>query len=141
MKKKKAAREEIAFLEEQLKKAVADCRNLEARVEKETLLYKQDVLLRLIDKLLAVLDDLERAQAHLKNKGLSMAVDQFREALLSEGVEKIKTDGQKFDPVAMDCVDMTRGKKNIVVKTLLKGYTLGGQVVRPAKVRVGKGGK
>ena len=70
-----------------------------------------------------------------------MSVNQFEEVLASEGVEEIKTKGVKFNPETMDCVEMGKGKKNLVVKTLLKGYTLDGIVVRPAKVRVGQGGK
>jgi len=134
-------KKQLVLLEEQLKRAVADYHNLESRVEKEIGHFKKSSLLRLVDKLLGVLDDLQRAQINIKNKGLSMAVGQFEEVLLSEGVEEIKTEGEKFDPQSMDCAEMGEGKKNIVVKTLLKGYSLGGAVVRPAKVRVGQGGK
>ena len=131
----------VTDLEEQLKRAVADYHNLESRVEKEIGNFKRNSLLSLVDKLLGVLDDLQRAENNLKDRGLTMAVNQFQEVLASEGIEEIKTDGVNFDPQAMDCVEMGKGKKNIIVKTLLKGYTLNGQVVRPAKVRVGQGGE
>ncbi|MFH1602038.1 MAG: nucleotide exchange factor GrpE [Candidatus Shapirobacteria bacterium] len=131
----------VTGLEEQLKRALADYRNLECRIEKEISHFKKNSALRLIDKLLGVLDDLERAESHLEDKGLAIAVNQFKEVLLSEGVKEIKSKGEMFDPELMDCVEMGEGKQNLVVKTLNKGYTLDGRVVRPAKVRVGQGGK
>jgi len=132
-------REKIASLEEQLKRAVADYCNLESRINKEAWLFKREVLARLVDKLLFVLDDLERAEKHLGDKGLTMAVKQFKQALVSEKVEEIKTNGVKFDPEKMDCVAMAKGPKNRVVKTVLKGYTLNGEIIRPARVKVGQG--
>jgi len=132
---------EIAALREQLQTAVADYRNLEARIDREVSHHKKDSLFRLVDKLLSVLDDLERAETHLKDKGLTMAVNQFRQVLASEGVKEVKTEGEEFDPETMDCVELCRGDKNVVAKTLLKGYILNGETVRPAKVKVGKGGK
>lgn len=131
----------IDELDNQLKKAIADYRNLEARIEKEVSLRHRDVLAKLVDKLVGVLDNLERAESHLKDKGLSIAVEQFRRALESEGVKQIESDGKQFDPELMDCVEVVEGPKNTVVETLVKGYTLDNEVIRPAKVKVGKGGK
>ena len=45
----------------------------------------------------------------------------------------------KFDPNKMDCVAVEKGPKDTVVETMLKGYMLNGQVIRPAKVKVGRG--
>lgn len=130
---------QMAVLQEQLSKAVADYRNLEGRIEKEVHHFRQKSLISLVDKLLSVLDDLERAEAHIGEKGLAMTVGQFREVLKSEGVEEIKTKREKFDPETMDCVEVVDGPKGFVVETTLKGYRLNGDVVRPAKVKVGKG--
>ena len=144
MKKKKVSAEKklekkVEELTEQLKKAVADYHNLEKRLEKEVSLRHLDSKIKLVDKLLGVLDDLERAENHLRDRGLSLAVSQFRKVLASEGVKQIKTEGARFDPALMDCVEVVKGPKDVVVETLLKGYTLDNQVVRPAKVKVGSG--
>jgi len=129
----------MAVLEEQLQSAVADYRNLEGRIEKEVSRFRQESLMRLIDKLVGVLDDLERAEKHLKERGLTMAVNQFKGVLKSEGVEEIISDQEVFDPINMDCIDVVDGSKDVVAETVLKGYRLNGDVVRPAKVKVGKG--
>jgi molecular chaperone GrpE len=130
---------QMTVLQEQLSKAVADYQNLEKRVESEIHHFRQKSLFQLVDKLLSVLDDLERADCHIKEKGLTMAVGQFKEVLKSEGVEELLSDGEAFDPELMDCVEVVDGPKDIVVETILKGYRLNGNVVRPAKVKVGKG--
>jgi molecular chaperone GrpE len=148
--KKKASRNKTSVkdlsvrideLSHQLKKAIADYHNLESRIEKEVAFRRRDTLAKLVDKLVGVLDDLERAERHLGDRGLSMAVEQFRRVLESEGVKPIESDGQQFDPQLMDCVEVVKGPKNVVVETVLKGYTLDSEVIRPAKVKVGKGNK
>lgn len=131
--------EQITSLKDQLARAVADYRNLEARIEKDAFCLREKVSLSLIDKLLPILDDLERSQKHSKDKGIAMIIDQFKKILESEGVEEVESDGKDFNPETMDCMIMCKGKKNIVVETLLKGYKLGDVVIRPAKVKVGEG--
>ena len=126
-------------LEEKWKRALADYHNLEKRVEKEKEEFAQFANARLIDKLLNVLDDLERAVDHLGDKGLKLILDQFKAVLASEGLSEIKAEGEKFDPETMDAVKMVKGKKDRVVEVILKGYKLNHKVLRPAKVKVGQG--
>lgn len=133
--------EKVADLEEKWKRARADYLNLERRIEKEKGRFVKFSNAVLLDKLLPVLDNLERAQKHLKDRGLALALEQMGQVLLAEGVEEIKAKGRKFDPEAMDCLEIVKGKKDIVVAVIDKGYTLNGRVLRPAKVKVGKGEK
>lgn len=132
---------QVNDLENKWKRALADYQNLEKRIDKERTTLVQFLNATLIDKLLGTLDDLERAEKHLKNKGLTIAVNQFKEALKSEGTEELKSQGESFDPETMDCIEMVKGPKNIVSEVVLKGYKLNGQILRPAKVKVGQGGK
>lgn len=134
-------KEQLADLENKWKRALADYANLEKRIDQEKQAFVKYANASLLDKLLAVLDDLERAEAHLKNKGLALALDQFRSVLKTEGIEEIKVKEQNFDPQTMDCVEMIKGEKNKVIKVTQKGYLLNNKVLRPAKVMVGKGGK
>ncbi|GAG39247.1 unnamed protein product, partial [marine sediment metagenome] len=66
---------QIKDLTDKWKRALADYANLEKRTAGE----KQDFIkfsnAVLLDKLLSVLDDLERAEHHLKDKGLTLAVN------------------------------------------------------------------
>jgi molecular chaperone GrpE len=140
-KKTKQVESKLEDLENRLKRALADYANLEKRMVREKGDFVKLANAQLLDKMLSVLDDLERSEDHLENKGLSMACDQFREVLASEDVEEIKALGKKFDPETMDAAEIVPGPKNQVVEVVLKGYLLNDRVLRPAKVKVGQGGK
>lgn len=135
----KILKAKIEELEEKWKRALADYHNLEKRLEK-----KKEELVKfsnasLIDKLLSVLDSLEKAVDHLEDKGLKLVLEQFKAVLSSEGLTEIKAQGEKFDPEKMDAVEMVKGEKDRVFEAILKGYRLNNKVLRPAKVKVGKG--
>ena len=129
----------VSELEEQWKRALADYRNLEKRIEKEREGFIRFASEPLVDKLLYVFDNLKRACENFHNKGLKIVRDQFWEVLQSEGVENIKCVGEKFDPQLMDAVAMVRGARNIVADEVMPGYLYKGKCIRPAKVKVGKG--
>src|SRR3989338_9671705 len=80
-------------LEESLKRALADYHNLEKRVEEERKLLSRLSASLLIEKLIPVLENLEKAQAHLKDEGLEMVVKQFKDIFTQEGVEEIAAEG------------------------------------------------
>lgn len=135
--KKKAVK--TKDLEEKWKRALADYHNLERRVEKNKREFVKFANAVLLDKLLGVLDSLEQAEVHLKDSGLNMALDQFRSVLQTEGVTEIKAKGEKFDAEMMDCTEVVKGPKNVVMKVINKGYKLNDHVLRPTKVKVGQG--
>jgi molecular chaperone GrpE len=143
MVKKKARKSEasIADLENRLKRALADYANLEKRILREKEDFVKLANARLIDKLLAVLDELELCEEHLRDKGLAMVCARFNEVLKSEDVEEIKAQGKNFDPETMDAVELVPGPKNKVIEVVLKGYLLNNKIIRPAKVKVGQGDK
>ena len=127
-------------LENQLKRSLADYQNLKKRIETDKDEFIKFASATVIDKLLSVLDDLERAETHLKDKGLKLALDQFRQVLKSEGVEELKVINTDFDPQTSDCQQLVKGPKNKIINIIQKGYLLNGKVLRPAKVKVGQGG-
>jgi len=133
--------DQLRDLENRIKRALADYQNLEKRHASQ----KGDLIKfanqGLLDKLLPLLDDLERAQAHLQDSGLELIIGQFRQLLISEGVTPIISDRQIFDPQTMDCAEVVPGPKNKVVTTLAKGYYYHDRVLRPARVEVGSGQK
>lgn len=138
-KREKKIDKKIKDLENRLKRALADYANLEKRIIREKEDFVKLASAQLLNKLLSVLDDLELAERHLKNEGVSLVCNRLREILRSEGIEEIKATGQEFNPEMMDAVEMVTGPKNKVVEVVLKGYLLHGKVLRPAKVKVGQG--
>lgn len=126
-------------LEIQLKRALADYQNLEKRIEEERKLLSKLSASLLIEKLLPVLENLEKAQIHLKDEGLAMVIKQFREILTQEGVEEIAAEGQEFNPVYHEAIETQEGEQdNIIVKVISKGYKIENTVLKPARVIVTK---
>src|SRR3990170_5808347 len=129
--------EKVAVLEQQLKRALADYANLERRVEGQ----KQEIVeyanFRLLERLLPIVDDLERAVAHTKDEGIHLILKRMHTLLLSIGVEEIQCDGQEFNPEEAECIEVIQGEENKIFEIIEKGYRYHRKVLRPAKVKVG----
>ena len=100
---------------------------------------------RLVNELLPVLDDLERALAAAEEheeakleEGVRLVHRSLAEALRKEGLAEIETDGQ-FDPHVHEALlsqpDDQR-ESGAILDVLQKGYRIGDKVVRPARVIV-----
>ncbi|MEJ5308828.1 MAG: nucleotide exchange factor GrpE [Anaerolineae bacterium] len=103
---------------------------------------------RLLTAFLTVPDNLEKIIAHLRpddphHQSIKVAYDEFMKVLRLEGVEPLVTVGMPFDPLLHDAVAMvaaTPGQREdmLVIGEEKKGYRLGEQVLRPARVIVAK---
>jgi molecular chaperone GrpE len=110
-------------------------------------------------RLLEVLDNLERALAHDRSHpeaapapdtrslatGLRLTYLQFKELLAREGLTEVPALGQRFDPAVHEAVaadEASARPAGEVVAELQKGYRLGDELLRPARVTVaaGRGG-
>jgi molecular chaperone GrpE len=130
---------DVEIWKEKYIRALADYQNL----EKRTLDEKQEVRmfagLVVIEKLLPVVDLLEKAQDHLHDQGLELALKELHTFFKTIGVEKIDVVGKAFDPYEMDCIEIVAGaKENMVVAVISPGYRMHNKIIRPAKVTVGK---
>ncbi|RMF89908.1 MAG: nucleotide exchange factor GrpE [Nitrospinota bacterium] len=105
---------------------------------------------QLLQALLPVLDNLERALEATKTvspplaawvNGMEMIWKQFKDVLAQAGVKEIVAEGQPFDPTRHEAVEIhytTDQEEGMVVSVLQKGYLFHGRVLRPAKVVVAK---
>ena len=137
-------KEKIEELENQVKRIFADYQNLERRTKDERSIWIRNATKDLITRLLSVLDDLYRANKHLKNEGLRLIIQKFFGILNKEGLTEIPpTNGSLFIPESMRSiatVETDKEKDGRVVEEILTGYKLNGEVIRPAEVIVGKKG-
>jgi len=129
--------ERVVQLEENWKRALADYANLEKRIERQ----KQDLAFFLKGELLLnflrIFEDLKRCQKALKNKGVDLILEKFKQTLINCGVKEIEAKDKIFDPELMEAVEKTKdGKKGHVSQVFESGYLLDGQVLKPAKVVV-----
>ena len=106
---------------------------------------------RIVEELLPVLDNLERAIDHTVRggdldhlvKGVESVHAQILGVFTKEGVEVIDPFGQAFDPTVHHAVNQVEDPElpeHTVVEVFQKGYSMGGRVVRPAMVVVSIGG-
>lgn len=125
-------------LKDRLARSLADYSNLEKRIENQRQLYVTLATVSIVSKMIDVLDDLYLTYTHLQDPGLKMTIGKFVNILQSEGMEEINCQGQEFDPANMECIDMVEGEEDKVITVAKRGYSLNGQVIRPAQVVVGK---
>jgi molecular chaperone GrpE len=130
---------QIEAWEAKYKRALADYHNLQKRVNEERLQWigqaNKDLLLRI----LPILDTLMLAEKHNKDQGIMVSIQQFLDILKAEGVIRVKTVGEAFDPQSMECVTTGEGKEDIIIEEIRAGYLLNDKVLRAAQVIVGKG--
>ena len=98
-------------------------------------------------KLLPVMDDFERMIDHqngdceINLQGVQLIYQNLKKALGDEGLEEIPAQGETFDPGIHEAVGVEEtdadddGK---VVEVWQKGYRLGGRMLRPSRVKVGR---
>ncbi len=132
-------KQENIELEGMYKRALADYQNLLKNASKEKIEYFKYSLEKFFLEILPVYDNLKMSINTLSEKeslspwveGVKYVIKQFQESFLSNGLEEIKTVGEKFDYNKMEAV---KGDGDIVKKELRPGYVLNGKVIIPAKV-------
>ena len=127
-------------------RSAADFSNYKRRTEDERAQLGQFSNAILIGKLLAVLDDFDRAlesvppEAHdAWIEGVKLTERKLRGVLESEGVTPIEAVGQPFDPNLHEAVaheETTAHADNEVIGEVQRGYRLHDRVLRPSLVRV-----
>lgn len=97
-------------------------------------------------KITPVLDNFRRAFEHApKNNewfiGVRQIEKQLEDILTSEGLIKIRTSGEKFDPALHEAISCEENIAPIdtIINEVESGWQFNGKVIKPAKVRVSKG--
>jgi molecular chaperone GrpE len=143
-----ALRNERDELLDTLQRLQAEFDNYRKRVARDQQSLATRAHERLVNELLPVLDDLERAleaaNAHEEAKleeGVALVARSLAEILRKEGVEEVATDG-KFDPHVHEALlsQPSEAEEGSVIEVLQKGYRLGDRVIRPARVVISRGG-
>jgi len=132
------------------KRAQADFENYRKRMTAEVQAAAARGKSELLKDVVPVLDDLERAiqAAGLDPEGDSedalahgvlLVFRNLRDSLGRGGVEAVDPKGEKFDPTAHEALSTVAAdgvESGVVVETMQKGYRLGEQLIRPARVVV-----
>ena len=145
----------IAVLEQQAadnldkyQRCLAEFDNFRKRTVKEKASMYDDGVKNTVEKLLTVVDNLERAVMVQEGKadendaffkGVKMTLTQFQDVLKGIGVEAIPALGEKFDPnlhAAVAHEDDENCGENEIVLEMLKGYKYKDKVIRHSMVKV-----
>ncbi len=135
-----------AYLEH-LQRLQADFENYKKRQEKKKKEFMEFANEGLLNNLLSVVDNLERALDSTKNEnnieaikqGINNTLKDFHNILIREGVHPIKALDQKFDPYKHEAVmsfETDKYPEDTVTEELRKGYYIKSKVLRPAMVKV-----
>lgn len=124
----------------------ADFENYRKRIERERHQERHRGAETLVEHLLPVLDAFDRAisahpdAAHDEYRtGFQLIRKQLFDALTKQGLQKIETDGKRFDPHmhhAIERRETSDEPDGAILEELQAGYMFHGKVLRPAMVRV-----
>lgn len=142
--------EEAAVHKDKYVRLLAEFDNMRKRHERdraELIKYAHE---EVIVECLKLYDDLERSLSAFKAKegtdanlvkGLEMVYNNMKELMGKYEVKPIESKGKAFDPNTQEVLmqqETLEFPDGVVMEELEKGYTLGGRVVRTAKVKVAK---
>jgi molecular chaperone GrpE len=151
------AEEELAALSEELESArqerdqyldalrrlKAEFENSRKRQERERERVFSMAAERLVQELLPVLDNLDRALEAGGDirEGVLATRNQLADVLGNEGLLPVASDGQPFDPNVHEAVmgrPSEEHEEGTILQTFERGYLFNGKPIRPAKVVVAK---
>jgi molecular chaperone GrpE len=126
-----------------LRRLKAEFENSRKRQERERARTFSMASERLVQDLLPVLDNLDRALEAGGDirEGVQATREQLAEVLAEEGLLPVASDGQPFDPNVHDAVmgqPSEEHEDGTIIQTFQRGYLLNGKPIRPAKVVVAK---
>ncbi|KAJ4882594.1 Co-chaperone GrpE family protein [Raphanus sativus] len=142
---------ELTVERDRLIRISADFDNFRKRNERERLNLVSNAQGEVVENLLAVLDNFERAKSQIKvetegeekvTNSYQSIYKQFVEILGSLGVVTVETVGKQFDPMLHEAImreDSAEYEEGIVLEEYRKGFLLGERLLRPSMVKVSAG--
>ncbi|MBI5933719.1 MAG: nucleotide exchange factor GrpE [Chloroflexi bacterium] len=144
MKRLEEAEAQAAEHRSDLQRERAEFVNYKNRIMRDQETSRANMKGDILQKVLPVLDDLERA---LQNRpvddawagGVELIARKFQSVLESEGVKRIEAEGEPFDPNFHEAISHEPNSdvpSEHVIAVVRNGYVIGERVIRPALVRV-----
>ena len=141
--------EEVKQAKEQSLRTLAEIDNTKKRLHREKEEFAKYAAEAMVLGLLPIVDSLDQALVAVDQqsdpqaviKGVHLIYRQLLGLLEKEGVKRIPTVGERFDPHKHEAVAHveTDGKPDdTVMEEIQVGYTMHGKVIRPAIVKVAK---
>ncbi|GAB2272736.1 hypothetical protein Dimus_007556 [Dionaea muscipula] len=150
-KKVESLSEELLVEKERILRISADFDNFRKRTERERLSLVTNAQGEVIEDLLPVLDNFERAKTQIKvetegeekiKNSYQSIYKQFVEILASTGVVVVETVSKPFDPLLHEAImreESTEFEDGVIIEEYRKGFKLGDRLLRPSMVKVSAG--
>ncbi|TAH32571.1 nucleotide exchange factor GrpE [Candidatus Saccharibacteria bacterium] len=147
-KKQEELEQQLGELTLDLKRTRADFENYRKRMESEKESARSLGKTQAVLKLLPVIDNIERAITHTPDdikdnawvKSVANLVKHLEKSLDGLDLKRISAKpGDPFDPLRHEAIQFdeeSEGEHEVIAEELQSGYMLGGEVVRPAMVKV-----
>ena len=141
-----ALKKEIEEQKEKFIRLYADFDNFKRRNAKERVELIQTAGKEVIQSMLEVLDDCERAEKQMNQstdlkqirEGIGLVFSKFRNILQSRGLKEMKSIGETFNPDFHEAITeisvQDENMKGKIVDEVEKGYTLNDKIIRFSKL-------
>ena len=130
----------VATLTSDLQRLQAEYANYRKRVERDRAVAHESAVGAVLTELLALLDDVDRAEQHGELSGGFKAVADHLNSIVSRiGLEKYGTEGEAFDPQIHEALmhdESAEVEVPTASKILQSGYKYKERILRPARVAV-----
>jgi molecular chaperone GrpE len=133
---------------ERLLRLTAEFDNYRKRIERERREASERAAAGMLEDLLPILDDFERAlgaeagaEPSAYRDGVAIIHRQLRDLLTRRGVQPIDAVGEDFDPRWHEAVTYEAApghRDGEILEEVRRGYTLGDRLLRPSMVKVAK---
>jgi len=144
---------DIKFIEARafVKKMESEVEQIRSRAERDSQKVVDQKISKIFLELIPIADNFELSLKSIASstaldpsfvQGIRMMYQIFTDSLKRAGLERIKTEGEPFDPnfheALMSTTVDSQDKDGCVVQELKAGYAFAGQTLRPAQVSVGR---
>jgi molecular chaperone GrpE len=137
-------------LKDLLLRKTAEFDNYRKRTDRERQTLSDAIAAEVLQELLPLVDDLERALkadaggegAEAYRRGVELVLKQLEEILRKRGVTPIESLGADFDPHYHEAVsyEPAEGRREgEIIEDFRRGYMVGDRLLRPSMVKVAKG--
>ena len=144
------AAQEITDWKDKYLRTLAEMENMRKRMQKDRQEMVRFGIENAIAEFLPAIDNLENAlrfaneaSGEVKNwaLGFEMILSLFKEILYNHGIVSFHSEGNKFDPLTHEAVEITETTDHpdgIILHEFTKGYKSASRTIRPARVKVAK---
>ena len=141
---------EVQSLKDQHLRTLAEVENTKKRLQREKEEFARYASEALVHGLLPIVDSLDQALVAVDKqadsdaivKGVHLIHRQVHGLLKQEGINRIPTVGERFDPHRHEAMAQVEATEDVpegtIVEEVRVGYTLHDRVLRPAMVKVAK---